>query len=65
MELRSLQGCSPSFVSNCQIIYMGDKVVSKWDKLLKILPSSHINYSFLKDIFQDLFAKNLENIGQD
>ena len=59
MELRSIDRCSPSFVGRCQIIYMGRKVVSKWNKLEKILPKSHHNYHVLKEVLTELMGIHL------
>lgn len=38
LELRTIDKCSPSFVNKCQIVYMGSSLVSRWDRLLFLVP---------------------------
>lgn len=58
MELRSIDQCSPSFVSKCQIVYLGSSVITRFDKLLKLMPETQQNHLSLKEALTDLFGKN-------
>lgn len=65
MELRTIEKCSPSFVSKCQIIYLGNSLVSRWNKFEKLIPETHPNYSSLKEALIELYDKNFESVSDD
>jgi hypothetical protein len=52
MELRNIQDCTPSFIENCQIIYVGN-VVSKVEKFLKHCPLERKSdvWQILEEVF--------------
>ena len=52
MELRSLATASPSFVGSCQIVYIGEKAASKWDKFNSIINDEHPSYRALKETLE-------------
>lgn len=62
MEFRDIGKCSPSFVGKCQILYIGQTVVSKWEKFNRIYSKDNSNYRQICDTLQELFGKNLQNL---
>lgn len=63
MELRDISGCSPSFVGECQIIYLGRQLVSNLEKFNKRFDNSNPNFSQLAAILKDLYGESMENIN--
>ena len=62
MELRDISSSSPSFIGNCQILYLGQHIFSKKQKLSFIIGSNNQHFRIINDVFEQLFGKHLENI---
>lgn len=52
MEQREINNCSPSFVDRCKILYLGESIITKWEKFHRILKIDNCNYRFIKEIIQ-------------